>query len=337
MFPQIVFKKHNTLIDEIDYTGVASTVKGCVSYTGPYESNVYAINSGFKSFAHESLNFSVVGRLVDLSLGFFSDISVPIYKGGSEITFTRNNDNNIIYRWKSLKADGSEDDSTLPYAGKVTINNFYLRVPIIEYNSEAKTNLINDLFNDNYIFQFKKWQCIQHMNVTGKTLTFDITNIYRNVQNPIWAFVVFQTNKLGDQQKDNSTFDHANVKNLWIEVSGRRYPEESLDLDWDNNNYCLAYDAYQDYKRVFNNSPDTIPYVDIKDFKNLYAIYSVDLTDQLKRISDVKSNIILHVDFNKDVPAPTGTNEGTVCYVIVVSKYLLFYEPVKNRITEKIN
>ena len=121
------------------------------------------------------------------------------------------------------------------------------------------------------------------MNVTGKTLTFDITNIYRNVQNLIWAFVVFQTNKLGDQQKDNSTFDHANVKNLWIEVSGRRYPEESLDLDWDNNNYCLAYDAYQDYKRVFNNSPDTIPYVDIKDFKNLYAIYSVDLTDQLKR------------------------------------------------------
>jgi hypothetical protein len=183
MFPQIEVKKHNTLIDEIDYTGVASTVKGCVSYTGPNESNDYAINSGFKSLPHGSLNFSVVGRLGDL--GFFSDISVPIYKGGFEITFTRNNDNNNIYRWKSLKADGSEDASKLPYAGKVIINNFYLRVPIIKYNSEAKTNLINDLFKENYIFQFKKWQCIQHMKVTGKTLTFDITNIYRNIQNPI--------------------------------------------------------------------------------------------------------------------------------------------------------
>jgi hypothetical protein len=77
--------------------------------------------------------------------------------------------------------------------------------------------------------------------------------------------------------------------------------------------------------------------VDTKDFKNLYPIYSVDLSDQPKRISDAKSNIILNVDFNKVVPTLTGTDEGTVCYIIVVSRYLLLYEPIKNRITEKIN
>ena len=217
------------------------------------------------------------------------------------------------------------------------INNFYLRVPIIEYNSEAKINLINNLFKENYIFQFKKWQCIQHMKVTGKSLTFDITNIYRNVQNPIWEFVVFQTNRLNSQQKDNSTFDHADVRNLWLEVSGRRYPEESLNLDWDSDNYCLAYNAYQDYERIFYKNSDSIPYIDLKSFKNRYPIYSIDLTDQPKRISDAKINIILSVDFNKSVPAPSGTDEGTVCYIIVVSKYLLLFEPIKNRITEKIN
>jgi len=226
--------------------------------------------------------------LGELGLGFFNDITVPIYKGGFEITFTRNNDN-AIYRWKSLKADGTEDPVTLRVEGKVMINNFYLRVPIIEYNSEAKTNLINDLFKENYVFQFKKWQCIQHTKITGKSLTFDITNIYRNVQNPIWAFIVFQNNRLNNQKKDNSTFDHVDVKNLWIELSGRRYPEESLNLEWDTDNYCLAYNAYQDYKRLFNKKADSIPYVDIKDFKNLYPIYSIDLSDQPKRISDVKS------------------------------------------------
>jgi hypothetical protein len=51
----------------------------------------------------------------------------------------------------------------------------------------------------------------------------------------------------------------------------------------------------------------------------------------------VKSNIILNVDFNEPVPAPTGNDEGTLCYITVVSKYLLLYEPNKNRITEKIN
>jgi len=186
------------------------------------------------------------------------------------------------------------------------------------YSSEAKTNLINDLFKENYIFQFKKWQCIQHMKVTGKSLTFDITNIYRNVLNPVWAFVVFQTNRFNNQQKDNSTFDHADVKNLWVELGGKRYPEESLDLDWDNDHYCLAYNDFQDYKKSFVRTTDSIPYIGKKDFKNLYPIYSIDLSDQPQKISDVKSNIILHVEFNKHIPEPTGTDEGTVCYIVVV-------------------
>jgi hypothetical protein len=64
------------------------------------------------------------------------------------------------------------------------------------------------------------------MKITRKSLTVHITNIYRNVQIP----VVFQKILLNNQQKDNNTFDHADVKNLWIELSGRRYSEESLDL-----------------------------------------------------------------------------------------------------------
>ena len=82
----------------------------------------------------------------------------------------------------------------------------------------------------------------QHMKVTGKSVTLDITNIYRKVNSPVWAFIVFQTNRFNNQQKDNSIFDHAGVKNLWIEIIGKRYPEESLDLDWEND-YYLAYDA----------------------------------------------------------------------------------------------
>ena len=97
LFPQIEVKKHNAIIDEIDFTGIASTIKGCVSYPVADEYNSRAVNSGFKTFAHESQKFSVVGRLGDLGLGFFSDISVPIYKGGFEITFTRNSDNNVIF------------------------------------------------------------------------------------------------------------------------------------------------------------------------------------------------------------------------------------------------
>jgi len=128
------------------------------------------------------------------------------------------------------------------------ITTFYLRVSIIEYNGEAKINLINELLKNDYFFLIKKWQCIRHMKVTGKTLHFDITNISRNVDNPVWTFVVFQTNRDNSQPKDNDVFDHKNVLNLSMEIDGKRYPEESWDLDWDNN-YCLAYNAFQELKK----------------------------------------------------------------------------------------
>jgi len=138
-----------TLIDEVDFAGVTSTVQGCVSFSGPSEYNDKAFNSGFNKYVHEGQIFNVVGRLGDLCLGFFNDLTVPIYKRGLVITFTRNNNNDAIFRWKGKKADGIEDPSNLPPEGKVTINTFCLRVPIVEYNSDAKTNLISDLFNEN--------------------------------------------------------------------------------------------------------------------------------------------------------------------------------------------
>jgi hypothetical protein len=76
-----------------------------------------------------------------------------------------------------------------------------------------------------------------------------------------------------------------------MEIGGKRYSEESWDLDWDNNNYCLAYYDFQDFKRIFIKT-DSIPYVDIKDFKNIYQIYGVDLSDQPQSISSTK--IILY-------------------------------------------
>jgi hypothetical protein len=136
-----------------------------------------------------------------------------------------------------------------PVEGKFKITTFYLRIPVIEYNSEAKHNLTGELIKTNYFFEFKKWQCIQHVKVRGKTLTIDITNLYKSIINPLWAFVVFQTNRLNNQIKDNSRFDHSSVKDYWIELCKNRYPIELLDLNFDNNYYGLAYDAFQDFKK----------------------------------------------------------------------------------------
>ena len=66
----------------------------------------------------------------------------------------------------------------------------------------------------------------------------------------------------------------------------------------------------------------------------MYPIFSVNLMEQPQNISNVKSNIILHVDFNETVKDPDESGEGTICYIVVVSDCLLRYEPDKNKITQ---
>jgi hypothetical protein len=111
----------------------------------------------------------------------------------------------------------------------------YLRVPVIEYNSEPQNTLIKEVLDNRYIFQLKKFECIPITNVSGTTLHTDITNMIKSTTtSPIWAFVVFQTNKSNNQLADNSKFHHVNVKNLWFDINGKHYPEDIWELDFNN-------------------------------------------------------------------------------------------------------
>ena len=46
-------------------------------------------------------------------------MTVPIYRGGFKILFTRNKDSSVIYSWKTKKADDTEDAAALPIEGKL--------------------------------------------------------------------------------------------------------------------------------------------------------------------------------------------------------------------------
>lgn len=62
LFSQIEVKKHNTLIDEVEYAGVASTVKCAASYPGAHIYSATAMKSGMKSMFKGGGTFNAVGN-----------------------------------------------------------------------------------------------------------------------------------------------------------------------------------------------------------------------------------------------------------------------------------
>lgn len=333
LFTYIEVKKHNKIIDEVDYPGATSTIKQYVNYTKLDNSTAEA--SGLVSNYMGGGKFCALGKLSDLGLGFFEDVNVPIFKGGFEINFVRNTDNDALYRFKTLKNDGTYDASTLPDEGKIAINKFCIRVPIIEFEDNSKIQLLKSLDNlsskNEYKLEFKTWQCIQHRGVRGKTLNIDITNNYRSFNNPHFIMVTFQTDSLSDQLEDTSEYDHMFVKNIHVEINGKRYPEELTDLDFENNDFMIAYDMFHDYRRIFKGDNNNL--ITYSQFKNHRPIYVIDVTKQPDTLSTTKTNIVLHVDFAKNVDLPAAS-EGTTCYVAVVSHKSFYYDIVKNMLKE---
>ncbi|KAE9521780.1 hypothetical protein AGLY_017831 [Aphis glycines] len=268
--------------DTIDNVGRCSLIKGTISYSADLSGPT--INCGFQSK--------------------FTDIQYPVYKGEFEISFLRHSDGDALFREKN-------DKNELPSA---------------VYDDMNKIKLINELTSlsqrNEYMFIFKSWQCIEDRNITGKTLTKDITNMYKNVHNPLFAIVAFQTDKLDNQLRDPIQFNNCNLNNICLDIDSMRYPEELLNLDFKNEKFNIAYDMLMDYKNIHNrlHRDLSLMYVTPQQFKDTRPFF----------ISGPKTSIVLHADFNEDV----STN--TICYICLVSGTEFFYDFANNTIRENI-
>lgn len=326
LFSHIEVRKHNHLIDEVEYPGVTSTVRSIVSNK---QTDSFALkNSGFEhgiKGGGTKNKFYVCGSLHQLGLGFFEDISSPIYKGGITISFIRDDDDNCLYRWKSKKADGTFDDTSLPAEGKVTIDEFIIRVPMIEYKPTSKIKLIKHLVDAKMVpFNFRKWQCIRKTDIAGSSLTFDITNTYRNVQNPTFIMVAFQDKSNKAQLRDASCFSHVSVKNIHVKINDAQYPEELQNFNIDNGNYALLYEMLKDFKNVYSNNNDMM--YEPQKFITDKCVYVIDTSKQGENISNSKSNILINVAFGKEIKSTDKVN----LYVVVISHVSLVYDIVNN-------
>jgi len=327
LFEWISVKKHGKEIDRIDNVGRCSLIKGTVSYSADLSGPT--INSGFQSKFNKGGYFSAVGKLSNLCLGFFKDIEYPVYKGGFEIDFLRHSDNDALFRDKNEKGD-------LAGVGKIVIDEFNIRIPIVTYDDLNKTKLINELTllskRNEYMFRFKSWQCIEERNISGKTLTTDITNMYRNINNPLFAIIAFQTDKLDNQLSDPIQFNNCNLKNIWLDIDSNRYPEELMNLDFKKEKFNIAYDMLMDYKHVYNrlHRDLSLMYITPQQFKDFRPFFVINMSRQPSEVSRSKTSIVLHADFNEDVPV------NTICYICLVSGSEFFYDLQNNRIRENL-
>ncbi len=312
LFHRIELKKHNVLIDSVDHVGITSTIKSLVSYPNNAD-NLYS--SGFLSRFEGGGNFEALGTLGHLGLGFFDHLQYPMFKGGFEIKFTRAEDNDAIFRW--TPTGGSE-----AAAGKVVIESFVLRVPLVEYSPISKIQLIDKLvhLSDKLVYNYLQWQCIEKNGVVGSSFNFDITNAYRSVFNPKFIIIGLQKARGNNQKKDPSQFDSENIKNVSVKINKDVYPQELINLDIVNGKHRVLYDMYQNFRRVTAGNDNS--YLNEANFIDKYPLMVIDTSLHPLTIDRSKNNITVQLDFVNTLAA----DSNIVAYVVVVSQASFSYD-----------
>jgi len=330
MFQKISIKLGNKILDEIEFVGRASTIYGFMEYAndgyGPTE------NSGFLSCFEGGGSGELIIPLSSLGLGSMKDIKYPLYNTRFELIFTRNTDDDALFLTKHTKSTTATQDIKAK-SGKINISELKVLVQRIDYDEIYKIQIVDELMKlsqqKNCILAFKKLQCIEVRNITGKNIKLDLTNNYRTSNPPLFGVFCFQTNKLDNQSSDATNFDNCGVVNYSFEINGKKYPKEMQNLDFGNLKYCQAYEDSMEYKKTYCKTYEEYlsMYLSKHDFKNDKTFFVVNLTRQQDSVVP-NSKVILNVDFGKTLP------DKTICYVILISRAVFMYDIERGIIDE---
>ena len=330
LFSQVEVRKHNTVIDRIDYPGITSTAVG-TSKLSKTDAAYYQAG-GFEAGTKISTRSHTVLFPMRLLPGFFSDYKEIMWKGGLRITFRRAaNDNDALMRYATLGPDGTTPiANTLPEAAKCVIRSMELRMPVVEYETNYALKYKAEILKSPQVpIHFHGYQCVQKM-ASGSHMEFDVTTQFNNIQfdMPDFVVVLFQTGRDNNQEKDSSKFDDCKIKNVYLK-NGRNevFPRENYNLDMTKDDYLKLYEAYTAYKRVTEGSVDM--YYTPSEFKARRPMTVINTSKRKQVVVNDRTNIKIVCEFHDALPA------DTLCSVILIAEKTFVYDVKNERVTEQ--
>ena len=128
---------------------------------------------------------------------------------------------------------------------------------------------------------------------------------------PRFIIVGFQTNKLNQQDKNPAIFNHCEVRNIYVTLNAKRYPDTDYENSFTNNNYSRIYGDAATFRKKFYNMDELISNSGINpvNYKDLFPLFVFDVTKQSEKlktsVSDIHIKAFLIITIPQIIPWPT--------------------------------
>ena len=257
-------------------------------------------------------------------LGFCEDYKKILYGMQQRLTLTRTNNDNAIFRTAATDAGTVRLDKIRWFMPHVIPSDAYrLQLDkVIEKKEKLPVG-------------YRMLQCdTSQVPTNQKSFTWRL-GVKSSPDIPRFIIVGFQSDKNNNQEQNPAIFDHLYVRNIYVTLNAKRYPDTDYDNDFNKNQYSRIYGDASSFRKKFFNMDELVSNSGINppDYKNLFPLYVFDVTKQSEKLKTSVSDIHIKAFFDND---PTGGNNppaNTMAYAVIISDRLFHFVSDGSKIT----
>ena len=205
--------------------------------------------------------------------GFCDDYDKVVYGLKHNLTLTRNNDIDAIFR------AGAVD------AGKVILSKISWFMPHVTTADKDKMELYKIIERKEKIpVGYRMIQCDSASIPQNSTSFSWRLSVKSSPEVPRFIIVGFQTNKIGNQEQNPSLFNTVNVSNIYVMLNSMRYPTTDYNISFDEQRFSRVYGDAAEFRSKFFNMDELIssPNTNPSDYRLLYPLFLFDVSKQRK-------------------------------------------------------
>ena len=335
LFKRIRYELSGQEIESLVHPGQATTMLGLLKYPDDFSKSkglnqlwykdttdtaVLADNVGFK-IRHEHIipnsrprgSFSFRIPLKHI-FGFCGDYDKVVYGLKHNLTLTRNDDNDAIYRGANAAAGGALAVS------KVHLEKISWFMPHVTPADKDKMELYKIIERKEKIpVGYRMIQCDSALITRDSTDFSWRLSVKSSPEVPRFIIVGFQAGKSGNQQENPSIFDDVNVNNIYVMLNSTRYPTADYNIVFSAQKFSRVYGDAAEFRTKFFNMDELVssPNITPADYRNLYPLFLFDVSKQSEKLKYSTIDIQIKVHFNPGLVA------NTQVYAVIISDRLI--------------
>ena len=257
-------------------------------------------------------------------LGFCEDYKKILYGMQQKLTLTRTGDNNAIFRVNAADV------------GQVDITGIRWFMPHVIPSDAYRLQLDKIIEKKEKIpVGYRMLQCDSTQATTNiKEFTWRL-GVKSSPDIPRFIIVGFQTNKNNNQETNPAIFNHLFVRNIYVTLNAKRYPDTDYNNSIKTNQFSRIYGDATLFRKKFFNMDELISNSGINplDYRELFPLYLFDVSKQSEKLKTSVSDIHIKASFDADPAGVDNPPANTMAYAVIISDRLFHFVSDGSKIT----